>query len=180
MRAMAKEIGPLDVCIANAATRAREAAPLHEADETRIRGIVETNLLGALWTARVCFECGASSLVFIGSTAARFGEAGHADYAATKAALYGLLRTLKNEIVQIAPHGRVNLVEPGWTKTHVPRDESNVERALATMPLQRIGSADDVANACLWLASPAARHVTGQVVTVAGGMEGRVLWEPSS
>ncbi|MCZ6785761.1 MAG: SDR family NAD(P)-dependent oxidoreductase [Planctomycetota bacterium] len=184
MRAMASEIGALDVCIANAAKRKGELAPLRECSEARIREIVETNVLGALWTARVFLESGGQNIVFIGSTAARFGEAGHADYAASKSALYGLMLSLKNEIVRTAPEGRVNIVEPGWTKTHVSRadleDESKVERALSTMALRRIGSAEDVANACLWLASPVARHVTGQVITVAGGMEGRVLWGPSS
>jgi 3-oxoacyl-[acyl-carrier protein] reductase len=57
---------------------------------------------------------GRGSLVLVGSTAGAFGEAGHADYAAAKSALQvGLLRSLKNEIVRIAPLGRVNAVAPG-------------------------------------------------------------------
>ena len=58
-----------------------------------------------------------ASIVFTGSTAGRFGEAGHVAYAAAKSALRGLVATLKNEIVAIDPKGRVNGVEPGWTLT---------------------------------------------------------------
>ena len=73
-------------------------------------------------------EPGHGSLVLVGSTAGRFGEAGHADYAAAKAALQvGLLLSLKNEIVRIAPRGRVNAVAPGWTYSPMTRGELDQE-----------------------------------------------------
>jgi 3-oxoacyl-[acyl-carrier protein] reductase len=176
----------VDVCIANAGIGPPEEVPLHEMSETRIRSVVEVNLVGALFTARAFLaelaRAGArpagASLVFIGSTAGRFGEAGHAEYAAAKAALTGLMLSLKNEIVRLDPRGRVNLVEPGWTRTSMVDLEVEagaIERTLATMPLKRLAEPEDVARAVLWLASPDARHVTGQVLTVAGGMEGRVV-----
>jgi len=181
--------GRVDICVANAGARAPAAARLHEADPATVRGVVETNLLGSLWTARAFLASlpaapvEGACLLLVGSTAAAFGERGFADYAAAKSGLYGLLRTLKNEIVALDPRGRVNLIEPGWTATHVPRkeleDPARVAQATATMPLRRIGTADDVAQAALWLASPRAAHVTGQILTVAGGMEGRVLWPTS-
>ena len=75
----------------------------------------------------------------------------------------------------------MNLVEPGWTVT--PMAEATLEASDAidavtrTMPLRRVASPADVAAAVLYLASPAlARHVSGETITVAGGMEGRVLW----
>jgi 3-oxoacyl-[acyl-carrier protein] reductase len=76
----------------------------------------------------------------------------------------------------------VNLIEPGWTVTHMARPALQVpgliERVVRTMPLRQIGRAQDVARAALYLASPAAaRHVSGEVITVAGGMEGRSLWD---
>jgi 3-oxoacyl-[acyl-carrier protein] reductase len=53
-----------------------------------------------------------------------------------------------------------------------------VRRVVQTMPLKQIARAEDIANAAAWMCSPASRHVTGQILTVAGGMEGRVLWDP--
>lgn len=188
--AVVKRFGRVDVCVANAGSRPQEGARLDQADEERLRETLDGSLFTALWTARAFLRCLArtgphpdgrgAALLFVGSTAARFGERGFADYAAAKSALTGLMRTLRNEIVTIDPGARVNLVEPGWTRTWVERpeleDRALVERALRTVPLKRIGTAEDVARAALWLCSPAAAgHVTGQVVTVAGGMEGRVL-----
>jgi 3-oxoacyl-[acyl-carrier protein] reductase len=102
-------------------------------------------------------------------------------YAASKAGLAGVMRSLKNEIVALDSAGRVNLVEPGWTDTPMAAaamdDAVQVERSLSTTPLRRIGSPEDVAATCIFLASPTmARHLTGQVIGVHGGMEGRRLW----
>jgi 3-oxoacyl-[acyl-carrier protein] reductase len=121
--------------------------------------------------------------VLIGSTAAVFGEAGHADYAAAKAAMaWGLTRTLKNELSRLAPHtqdycgGRVNCVCPGWTV--VPRNAPKltnakvVRRVTATMALPQMARPDDIAHAVVFLASDTlARHITGQTLVIAGGME---------
>jgi 3-oxoacyl-[acyl-carrier protein] reductase len=188
MDTVVEQCGRLEVCVANAGARPDAETPLHECSEERIRETVEANLLGAVWTARAFLKslartrAEATSLILIGSTAATFGERGYADYAAAKAGLVGLLRSAKNEITALDPRGRVNLIDPGWTATHVPRpaleDAAAVARAARTMPLRQLGRAEDVARAALWLASPtAARHVTGQILTVAGGMEGRILWD---
>jgi 3-oxoacyl-[acyl-carrier protein] reductase len=191
MDAAVDAFGRVDVCVANAGIWPEEARILDELPEARIREVVETNLLGAMWTARAFFgalrRTGAradghgASLVFIGSTAGRFGERGHAEYAASKAALRGLTLTLKNEIVTLDPWGRVNLVEPGWTVTPMAAAtlaaSGELDAATQTMPLRRVAQTSDVARAVLYLASPTlARHVTGESVAVAGGMEGRVLW----
>ena len=127
------------------------------------------------------FESRVYNVLFIGSTSGRFGERGHAEYSASKSALRGLTLSLKNEIVDLDPRGRVNLVEPGWTVTEMTKDalkdDAMLARSLATMPLKRVATPDDIADAVLWLSSPRARHVSGEVVTVAGGMEGRLLHE---
>lgn len=109
----------------------------------------------------------AASIIFIGSTAGKFGEANHGDYAASKSALmYGLTPTLKNEIVLIAPKGRVNSVNPGWVATPLAegtlKDKAFVERALATTPLQKVGRPEDVARQVAVFASPLlSGHVNG-------------------
>src|SRR5690606_20050226 len=154
-----------------------EYALLHHASVERIRDNLSTNLLGTIWTARAFLRTLAAtgprpdgigaSLAMIGSTAGRFGEKGHAEYAAGKAGMYGLMRSLKNEIVELDPFARVNLIEPGWTVTHMARaaleQAGVIERVVKTMPLRQIGRAQDVARAALFLSSPAmARHVSGE------------------
>ena len=126
--------------------------------------------------------------VLIASTAAVFGEAGHADYAAAKSAMaFGLTRSLKNEIAQLAPTsgdycgGRVNCVCPGWTivprTTAKLRDRKAVRRVTATMALKKVARPEDIARAAVFFASDLlAGHITGETLVIAGGMEGRLLW----
>jgi 3-oxoacyl-[acyl-carrier protein] reductase len=119
--------------------------------------------------------------VLVGSTAGIFGEAGHADYAAAKSAVaYGLVLSMKNEIVRIAPAGRVNCVCPGWTKTPMARPEVDdpavIDRVTRTMALRKIATPEDIARQVVVLSSDElSGHVSGQIVVVAGGMEGRTV-----
>lgn len=192
MESARARFGRVDACVANAGRWTPEFALAHRATPERIRRNVEINLLGSFWTARAFFAAlersgprtdgAGAALVFIGSTAGRFGEKGHAEYAASKAGLLGLVRTLKNEIVELDPFGRVNMIEPGWTVTHMARaalqEPGVIARVVRTMPLRQLGRAVDVARAAAFLCSPAAaRHVSGEVITIAGGMEGRTLWD---
>jgi 3-oxoacyl-[acyl-carrier protein] reductase len=151
--------------------------------ETTLRENLTATYLTARGFLRVVDGSGHGSLVLVGSTAGLFGEAGHADYAAAKSAVIGgLLLSLKNEIVRIAPRGRVNAVCPGWTESPMTRstldDPGLVRRVTRTMPLRKVAQPEDVARQVVVLASDElSGHVTGQVVTVAGGMEGRLLHE---
>jgi 3-oxoacyl-[acyl-carrier protein] reductase len=184
--------GRIDVAVANAGSWPEEDVPLWELDEERLRRTLDVNLFGAMWTAREFLRtlatCGprtdghGACLLFTGSTAGQFGERGHCDYATSKSALHGLMRSLKNEIVELDPYARVNVIEPGWTVTEMARkslDQPGVaERIVRTMALRQIARAAEIARAAVFFASPyAARHITGQVLTVAGGMDGRVRWE---
>jgi 3-oxoacyl-[acyl-carrier protein] reductase len=179
------ESGPLDVCAAVAGVWPREDVPVWELPLARWEETLRANLTVTFLTARGFLRQverrGHGSLVLVGSTAALFGEAGHADYAAAKSAIVGgLLLSLKNEIARIAPRGRVNAVCPGWTASPMTRveldDPTAVARLTRTMPLRKVAQPEDVAAQVVVLASDVlSGHVTGQVVTVAGGMEGRLL-----
>jgi 3-oxoacyl-[acyl-carrier protein] reductase len=177
-------IGPLDVCAAVAGVWPREDMPVWELRLERWRETLDANLTASFLTARGFLRGvaarGHGSLVLVGSTAGIFGEAGHADYAAAKSAVvYGLMLSLKNEVVRVAPRARVNAVCPGWTYSPMTRgevDDEVLDRVTATMALRKIAQPDDVARQVVVLASDElSGHVTGQVIVVAGGMEGRLL-----
>jgi 3-oxoacyl-[acyl-carrier protein] reductase len=189
-----RRFGRVDVLVANAGLWATHDTPLHQMTLKRWRwtldGVLTSAFLSLREFLRIVAKQKHGNAVLISSTAGIFGEAGHADYASGKSAMaFGLTRTLKNEIARIAPHtknycgGRVNCVCPGWTV--VPRtasklgDAATVRRVTATMALPQIARPEDIANATVFLASDKlARHLTGQTLVVAGGMEGRWLWKP--
>jgi 3-oxoacyl-[acyl-carrier protein] reductase len=181
------EAGELDVCAAVAGVWPSEDVPVWELPLERWERTLRENLTITFLTARGFLRSvarrGHGSLVLVGSTAGIFGEAGHADYAAAKSAVVqGLLLSLKNEVVRVAPFARVNAVCPGWTASPMTRrqldDPTLVERITRTMALRKVASPEDVARQVVVLASDElSGHVTGEVVVVAGGMEGRTLHE---
>jgi len=181
--AMFGRVGTLDVCAAVAGEWPRDDVPVWELSLERWERTLRTNLTASFLTARGFLrsvaETGHGSLVFVGSTAGSFGEAGHADYAAAKAALGGLMLSVKNEVVRVAPRARVNAVFPGWTESPMTRgfvDEDQVRLVSRTMALRKVAQVEDVARQIVVLSSDElSGHVTGQVITVAGGMEGRVV-----
>lgn len=190
-----QHFGRIDTLIANAGSWVTEDVPLHQMSlrqwEQTLGGVLTTTFLTVREFFRIVAKQKHGNAVLISSTAAVFGEAGHADYAAGKAAIaYGLTRSLKNEIARIAPHtqnycgGRLNCICPGWTI--VPRNKAKlrdatvIKNVTATMALPQIARADDIAHTAVFLSSDTlARHITGQTVVIAGGMEGRCLWQPN-
>jgi 3-oxoacyl-[acyl-carrier protein] reductase len=190
-----RHFGQIDTLIANAGSWVTDDVPIHRMPlrqwQQTLDGVLTTMFLTVREYFRIVAKQKRGNAVLISSTAAVFGEAGHADYSSGKAAIaYGLTRSLKNEIVRIAPHtanyggGRINCICPGWTI--VPRnkdklgDAAMVKKVLATMALPQIARPDDIANAAVYLSSDTlARHITGQIFVIAGGMEGRRLWEPN-
>jgi 3-oxoacyl-[acyl-carrier protein] reductase len=172
--------GALDVCAAVAGIWPEEDVPVWELSLERWEETLRANLTATFLTARGFLGGGGGSLVLVGSTAGIFGEAGHADYAAAKSAIvHGLLLSLKNEVVRIGSRARVNAVAPGWTESPMTRGSltpETLERVTRTMPLKKVAQPEDVAAQVVVLASDKlSGHITGQVVTVAGGMEGRVV-----
>lgn len=189
-----KRFGRVDTLIANAGSWEANDVPLHRMSVRQWRetldGVLSTSFFSIREFLRLVARQRRGNMTLVGSTAALFGEAGHADYAAGKAAVvYGLTRSLKNEIARLAPHtedycgGRVNCVCPGWTV--VPRLATKlgharvIRRVASTMALPQLARPEDIAHAAVFLSSDVlARHITGQILAIAGGMEGRQLWQP--
>ncbi len=189
-----QRFGRVDTLVANAGSWLTRDVPLHRMSLRQWRqtldGVLTTTFLSVREFLRLVAKQKRGNALLIASTAAVFGEAGHADYAAGKAAMaYGLTRSLKNEIARLAPHtrdycgGRLNCICPGWTV--VPRlatslsAAARIRKILATMALPQLARPDDIANAAVFLSSDTlARHITGQTLVIAGGMEGRWLWQP--
>jgi len=111
-----------------------------------------------------------ASIINIASTAAQRGEAEHAHYAASKAALLGWTKSLA---VELGPSIRVNAVAPGWVRTEMVEealtDASRRRSVLHEIPRGRIGDPEDVAGPIAFLASDLAAHITGEVLNVNGG-----------
>ncbi|PPR00771.1 hypothetical protein CVT26_012395 [Gymnopilus dilepis] len=185
--------GPVQILVINHAISVVEDANIWEMSYDRWKHTIDTNLNSSFLVAREYLKRlqvmspdlkEEASIILIGSTAGKYGEAGHADYAASKSAMmYGLTMSLKNEIVKIASRGRVNCIAPGWVKTPMATDSLKNPRvayaALATTPLKKIAEPSDIANQIVLLSSnKISGHVTGQVLMVEGGMEGRLLNTP--
>ena len=177
-------LGRLDICAAVAGVYPSADVPVWELGLERFEQTIRENLTTTFLTARAFLRelrsTGSGALVLVGSTAGRFGEAGHADYAAAKSGIQGgLLLSLKNEAARLGPRVRVNAVAPGWTASPMTRgllEPDDVRRITKTMPLRKVATPEDVAAQVVVLASERlSGHVTGGLVTVAGGMEGRVL-----
>ena len=178
------KMGSLDVCVANSGLYPTESRPMWEIDEERWNSTIMSNLGVTANTSRSFLSYastrGSGSLVLVGSTAGVYGEAGHSDYAAAKGAINtGMLLSLKNEVSRLGSV-RVNAVAPGWTLTQkkiaTGLDEEVMERAKSTMALKKLATPNDVAMAIVALSSDeVSGHITGQVIEVAGGMEGRLV-----
>ena len=147
--------------------------PIGDSDFAVWRETMMLNLdaVGYLTNALVPMMGGGGSIVMVGSTAGRRGEAVHAHYAATKAALAGLA---KSWAAELGPHGiRANVVAPGWVDTPMSADEfakpGRKDQIAATIPLRRIPPPEDIAYPILFLVSDWGRHVNGTTLDVNGG-----------
>lgn len=165
-------LGGLDCVVANAGIVA-PSMPLIEMDVARLRRMIDTNLLGALLTAREAARRlgDGGSLVLVSSAAARLGSPfEYVDYAATKGAVDALTLGLAKEL---AGQGvRVNAVRPGVIDTDIHASGGQPGRAARlapSVPMQRPGRAEEVAEAILWLCGDGASYCTGTVMDVAGG-----------
>ncbi len=166
------ELGPVEVLVANAGI-ARDGLMVRMSDED-FSAVLDTNLTGSFRFARAVtkrmMRARFGRIVFMSSVGAYLGAAGQANYAASKAGLIGLARSMAREL---APrHITVNVVCPGPIGTDMLDAVSDDRRAemAAAVPLGRLGTPDEVAAAVRFLTSDAAGFVTGVVLPVDGGL----------
>lgn len=183
------ELGPITILIANAGIYRAERIPIGNMSLAKWNNTLKTNLTAFFLCFREFFKSieqhklVAPSAVMVGSMSGVWGDMGHCDYAASKAAITsGLLPTLKDELVKIAPRGRINAVAPGFIDTQmiagVKQDKAQMRRVLQTASLRRVGTVQDVAALVTFLASNRlSAHMTGEIVKLKGGKEGRILFD---
>lgn len=136
--------------------------------------LMNTNVRGAFLASqavmRPMMKARRGSIIFLSSVIGQMGNGGQAPYAATKAALLGMTKSLAKEL---GSRGiRVNAVAPGFIQTDMTSalPAQSKESILAQIPLGQFGQADDVAKAVAFLASPGSKYITGQILAVNGGM----------
>ena len=166
-----REFGGLDILVANAGVWPAEEKRLADMSVERWRATLQANLDSVFVSARALLPLvrPGGRMVIVSSTAGQRGEAFHADYAATKGALIALTKSLA---IEYAPGIVVNCVAPGWVDTEMSAPAftpENRARIQASIPIGRIATAEDIAGPILFLCSPLARHVTGEVLNVNGG-----------
>ncbi len=163
--------GPVSVAVANAGIT-RDGLALRMTDE-QWREVLATNLDGAFYTARAVLasmvRARGGSIIFMGSVSPFLGVPGQANYAAAKAGLVGLARSLAKEVASRAI--TVNVVAPGFIDTDMTQalGESG-EQLTALIPMGRVGTPSEIADAVGFLASNQARYITGTVLAVDGGL----------
>ncbi len=164
-------IGPLDCFVGNAGVWPPAVTALRDMTPGRWTETMRANLDSVFLTTRAALRHmrPGGRVVLVGSTAGQRGEAFHADYAATKGAMISLVKSL---CVECAPDITVNCVAPGWVDTEMSWPafgDGGREQIAATIPIGRIASAEDIAGPILFLCSPLARHITGEILNVNGG-----------
>ena len=167
-----KEFGTIDILVNNAGiTKDNLIMGISEAD---FDAVIDTNLKGAfLFTkavSRTMLRQKGGRIINISSIVGVRGNAGQTNYSASKAGLIGLTKSVAKELG--AKGVTCNAVAPGFIETDMTASlpETVKEATLATIPMKRLGQAEDVANLVAFLASDEAAYITGQVICVDGGM----------
>ena len=170
--------GRLDILVVNHGVWPPDNVPIAEITDEQWEATRRANLDAVVYVCRAAIpgivtkrggEGGGGTIVLVASTAGQRGEAFHADYAATKGAVIAITKSLA---VELAPRITVNCVAPGWVDTEMaakPYAGGGRQRIEQTIPLGRVASAEDVAGPIVFLCSPLARHITGEILNVNGG-----------
>lgn len=182
VEAAVKAFGRLDILVANHGIWPPEDAPIAEMADAQWRQTIGVNLDSVFGLVRAAVaqfdrqgrpspDAAAGHIVMISSTAGQRGEAFHADYAVTKGALISLTKSLSSEL---APRGiRVNCVAPGWVSTEMSAgtlEDANLgPKIAATIPVGRPAHVHEIAGPVLFLCTPLAGFISGEVLNVNGG-----------
>ncbi|MBI4520090.1 MAG: SDR family oxidoreductase [Gemmatimonadetes bacterium] len=167
-----REFGGLDIFVGNHGIWPPADVPLERMSDTQWHRTIAVNLDSMFYTTRAAARLMRSggSIVLVSSTAGQRGEAGHADYAATKGAIISMVKGL---CVELGGRDiRVNSVAPGWVDTDMSASAltgTERKRIETTIPLRRVATAEDVAGPIVFLCCPLARHMTGEILNVNGG-----------
>jgi 3-oxoacyl-[acyl-carrier protein] reductase len=169
--AVAEAFGRLDIFVANAGIWPPDEVRLDRLSPQRWRATMAANLDAVFHSTRAALGLmgPGGRVVLVASTAGQRGEAGHADYAASKGAIIALTKSLA---VEYAPDILVNCVAPGWVDTDMAAPAfggGEKDRIARTIPLRRIPTAEQIAGPIVFLCSDLASHVTGEVLNVNGG-----------
>ncbi|HHX84118.1 MAG TPA: 3-oxoacyl-ACP reductase FabG, partial [Actinomycetales bacterium] len=166
------ELGPVEVVVSNAGIT--DDTLLMRMKEEQFTRVLDANLTGAFRVAkrasRGMLRAKFGRIVLIGSVVGQSGTAGQVNYAASKAGLVGMARSLTRELG--SRNVTANVVAPGFIDTDMTAalDDKTQELAVAAIPLGRQGTAEEVAGAVSFLASDDAAYVSGAVIPVDGGM----------
>lgn len=167
-----KDFGSIDVLINNAGiTRDNLLMRMSEQDWDDIMNINLKSVFN--WTKAVIrpmMKARKGSIINMSSVVGIGGNAGQANYAASKAGIIGFTKSIAKELG--SRNIRCNAIAPGFIETEMTKDlpQNVIDEWLSSIPLKRTGLPEDVANACLFLASDMSSYITGQVITVDGGM----------
>jgi 3-oxoacyl-[acyl-carrier protein] reductase len=166
------EMGGVDIFVGNAGVWPPEDVPVARMSDSQWRSTMAANLDAIFYSTRAAARVvrDGGRMVLVSSTAGQRGEAGHADYAASKGAVISMVKGIA---VELAPRQvTVNCVAPGWVDTEMaalPYAGDGRARIEAAIPIGRVASAADVAGPIVFLCSTLARHITGEVLNVNGG-----------
>lgn len=166
------DLGGVDILVNNAGIT-RDGLLLRMSGDD-FNEVLAVNLSGAFYMSkhlsRALMKSAAGRIINISSVSGILGNVGQANYAAAKAGLLGLTKTVAKELA--SKRVTCNAIAPGFIETDMTAvlNESITAQAVAAIPLKRMGSADDIAHLAVFLASEQAAYITGEVIAVDGGM----------
>ena len=172
VEATLRELGGLDLFVANAGIWPATEASVGDMEDERWANTMRENVDSMFFTTRsvVRVITNGGRIVLVSSTAGQRGESMHADYGASKGAMISFTKSLA---IELAPRGiTVNSVAPGWVDTEMcaePYAGDGRERVARGIPLGRIATPEDIGGPIVFLCSSLARHITGEIMNVNGG-----------